>query len=74
MKFSLSWLKEYLETDNNLDEILHWLTMVGLEVEKVEDQAQLVKDFVIGHIRTPSGLLCRQVQLGFRDSIREGIH
>ena len=50
MKFSLSWLKEYLETDNNLDEILHWLTMVGLEVEKVEDQAQLVKDFVIGHI------------------------
>lgn len=50
MKFSLSWLKEYIDTDKNLDEILHWLTMVGLEVEKVEDQTQLVKDFVVGHI------------------------
>jgi phenylalanyl-tRNA synthetase beta chain len=50
MKFSLSWLKEYLDTDKDLDEILHWLTMVGLEVESVEDRAKLVKDFVVGHV------------------------
>ncbi len=50
MKFSLSWLKEYLETDKELDEILHWLTMVGLEVESVEDRAKLLKEFVVGHV------------------------
>ena len=51
MKFSLSWLKEYLKTDKNLDEILHWLTMVGLEVEGVEDRAESLKEFVVGHIK-----------------------
>jgi len=50
MKFSLSWLREYLETNKNLDEIIHWLTMVGLEVENVEDRAKLLKEFVVGHV------------------------
>jgi len=50
MKFTLSWLKEYLDTDKELDEILHWLTMVGLEVESVEDRAKLLKEFVVGHV------------------------
>ncbi len=51
MKFSLSWLKEYLKTDKNLEEILHWLTMVGLEVEGVEDRAELLKEFVVGYVQ-----------------------
>ena len=50
MKFSLNWLKEYLTTDKSLEEILHWLTMVGLEVESVEDRAKLLKDFVVGYV------------------------
>ncbi|MDC0196275.1 phenylalanine--tRNA ligase subunit beta [Gammaproteobacteria bacterium] len=50
MKFSLSWLKEYLKTEKSLEEILHWLTMVGLEVEGVEDRAALLKEFVVGHV------------------------
>ena len=50
MKFSLNWLKEYLETDKNLDEIVHWLTMVGLEVENVEDRGKLLKECVVGHV------------------------
>ncbi len=50
MKFTLNWLKEYLDTDKELDEILHWLTMVGLEVESVEDRAKLLKEFVVGHV------------------------
>ncbi|MBT3915325.1 MAG: phenylalanine--tRNA ligase subunit beta [Rhodospirillaceae bacterium] len=50
MKFTLNWLKEYLDTDKDLDEILHWLTMVGLEVESVEDRAKLLKEFVVGHV------------------------
>ena len=40
MKFTLSWLKEHLDTDEPLDEIADKLTMIGLEVESVEDKAK----------------------------------
>ncbi len=33
MKFTLSWLKDHLETQASLDEIVETLTMIGLEVE-----------------------------------------
>ena len=33
MKFTLSWLKDHLETDASLEEITDRLTMLGLEVE-----------------------------------------
>lgn len=39
MKFTLSWLKEHLETDATLDEICERLTAIGLEVEDVDDKA-----------------------------------
>jgi len=39
MKFTLSWLKEHLDTDADLEEICDKLTMVGLEVEHVENPA-----------------------------------
>jgi phenylalanyl-tRNA synthetase beta chain len=34
MKFTLSWLKDHLETDATLDEIVERLTNIGLEVEE----------------------------------------
>jgi len=37
MKFTLSWLKDHLETEASLAEITDWLTMLGLEVEEVHD-------------------------------------
>ena len=40
MKFTLSWLKEHLDTDASLDAIVDKLTMIGLEVEAVEDRGQ----------------------------------
>ena len=40
MKFTLSWLKDHLETDATLDEIVEKLTMIGLEVEEVDDRAK----------------------------------
>src|SRR5690606_19894948 len=40
MKFTLSWLKEHLDTDEPLDRIVDKLTMIGLEVESVEDKAK----------------------------------
>ena len=39
MKFTLSWLKDHLETDAPLDQIVETLTMIGLEVEEVDDKA-----------------------------------
>ncbi|MGU3400150.1 phenylalanine--tRNA ligase subunit beta [Brucellaceae bacterium D45D] len=39
MKFTLSWLKDHLETDATLEEIVEKLTDIGLEVEEVDDRA-----------------------------------
>ena len=50
MKFTLSWLKEHLDTDASLSEIVDKLTMIGLEVERVEDKAALLKPFVIASV------------------------
>lgn len=47
MKFTLSWLKEYLDTDASLDVILEKLTDVGLEVEGVEDRAAMYAPFKV---------------------------
>ncbi len=50
MKFTLSWLKEHLETDATLDEILAALTRIGLEVEGVEDKAAELAAFRVAHV------------------------
>ncbi|HTQ83846.1 MAG TPA: phenylalanine--tRNA ligase subunit beta [Pseudolabrys sp.] len=50
MKFTLPWLKEHLDTDASLAEIVDKLTMIGLEVERVEDKAALLKPFVIASV------------------------
>jgi hypothetical protein len=50
MKFTLSWLKDHLETDAPLEEIVATLTKIGLEVEHVDDRAQALKGFVIAGI------------------------
>jgi len=47
MKFTLSWLKEHLDTDASLDKIAETLTMVGLEVEAIEDKAKELAPFII---------------------------
>ncbi|ASY65040.1 Phenylalanyl-tRNA synthetase beta chain [Sinorhizobium sojae CCBAU 05684] len=49
MKFTLSWLKDHLETDASLEEICARLTMIGLEVEDVDDKAAF-KPFVIARV------------------------
>jgi len=50
VKFTLPWLKEHLDTDASLPEIVDKLTMIGLEVENVEDKASLLKPFVIASV------------------------
>ncbi|QKV19781.1 phenylalanine--tRNA ligase subunit beta [Oricola thermophila] len=51
MKFTLSWLKDHLETDATLDEIVERLTAIGLEVEDVDDKS-VYKPFVIARVLT----------------------
>ncbi|KAF0096695.1 MAG: phenylalanyl-tRNA synthetase beta chain [Rhodospirillaceae bacterium] len=50
MKFTLSWLKEHLETDATLVEVRDTLTMLGLEVESLTDPAEALKGFVVGYV------------------------
>jgi phenylalanyl-tRNA synthetase beta chain len=50
MKFTLSWLKEHLETSATVDEIARTLTDLGLEVEGVENPAARLGDFTIGKV------------------------
>lgn len=50
MKFTLSWLKDHLETDEPLDKLADKLTMIGLEVENIEDKAKALKPFTIAKV------------------------
>ncbi|RYD83872.1 MAG: phenylalanine--tRNA ligase subunit beta, partial [Sphingomonadales bacterium] len=50
MKFTLSWLKEHLDTEASLTAILEGLTKVGLEVEGVEDPAEKLGAFRIARV------------------------
>ena len=50
MKFTLSWLKEHLDTDASVEAITDKLTMIGLEVERVEDKGKLLAPFTIARV------------------------
>ncbi len=50
MKFTLSWLKDHLETDAGLEEIVETLTMIGLEVESVVNPAEKLSSFKIAKV------------------------
>ncbi|GAA6178140.1 phenylalanine--tRNA ligase subunit beta [Sulfitobacter pacificus] len=52
MKFTLSWLKDHLETTATVDEICETLTDLGLEVEGVEDRGARLRDFTIGYVKS----------------------
>lgn len=50
MKLTLSWLKDHLETEATLDEVVEKLTAIGLEVEEVEDKARLLAPYTIAYV------------------------
>jgi phenylalanyl-tRNA synthetase beta chain len=52
MKFTLSWLKEHLDTDADIDKVVNTLTRIGLEVESVENAAEKLAPFTIAQILT----------------------
>ena len=54
MKFSLSWLRHFLETEASAEQIAARLNAIGLEVEGVEDPAEKLAGFRIARVLTAS--------------------
>ena len=50
MRFTLSWLKRFLDTDATLEKIAHTLTMTGLEIEDIDDKSESLKAFEVAEI------------------------
>lgn len=50
MKFTLSWLKDYLETDAPLTDLTDTLNRIGLEVEEVTNPADALAPFIIAEV------------------------
>jgi len=50
MKFTLSWLKDHLDTKADVQAIAAKLTGIGLEVESIEDAGARLKDFTVAEI------------------------
>lgn len=50
MKFTISWLKQHLETEATLDQIVEAMTMIGLEVEAVSNPASTLAAFTVAKV------------------------
>src|SRR5258708_917503 len=51
MKFTLSWLKDHLETEADAATIGERLTALGLEVEGIVDRGAALKPFKVGYVK-----------------------
>ncbi|MEO6433045.1 MAG: phenylalanine--tRNA ligase subunit beta [Sphingomicrobium sp.] len=52
MKFTLSWLKEHLDTVASVEEIADGLTRVGIEVEAIHNPAEALRPFRVAKVLT----------------------
>src|SRR5437899_150711 len=50
MKFTLSWLKEHLDTTADLDTLSRKLTGLGLEVEGISDRSKELAPFTVAYV------------------------
>jgi phenylalanyl-tRNA synthetase beta chain len=50
MKFTLSWLRDHLDTDASVQEIADKLTSLGLEVEGIDNLAEKLRPFVVAEV------------------------
>ena len=75
MKFTLSWLKEHLDTDAGIDEIVEAMTLAGLEVEGVENPAEKLSAFSIAKVisaeKHPDADRLKVCQVETRDGMRQ---
>ena len=75
MKFTLPWLKDYLDTSADLPAILEAMTMAGLEVEEAHDPREALKQFTVCRIvsaaQHPNADKLQVCQVETVDGIRE---
>src|SRR5579862_87410 len=75
MKFTLSWLKDHLETTASIGEIAEAMTMAGLEVEEVIDTGARLAPFSVARIveavQHPNADRLRVCQVETRDGRKE---
>ncbi len=75
MKFTLSWLKEHLNTSAEADEVARAMTLAGLEVEHVDDPAAKLAAFSVAKIieahRHPNADRLSVCQVDTRDGRKE---
>jgi phenylalanyl-tRNA synthetase beta chain len=75
MKFTLSWLKEHLETTATVAQIVDVMTMAGLEVEDVHDPANALAPFsvakIVEAVRHPNADRLRVCQVDTVDGMKE---
>jgi phenylalanyl-tRNA synthetase beta chain len=75
MKFTLSWLKEHLDTNASVQEVVDAMTMAGLEVEHVDDPAAKLAAFsvakVVEAVQHPNADRLRVCQVDTKDGRKE---
>ncbi len=75
MKFTLSWLKEHLETDAEVADVAEAMTMAGLEVEEVHDPVAALAPFTVARIvsaeRHPNADRLQVCQVDTVDGMKE---
>ena len=75
MKFTLSWLKDHLDTTASVAEVEDAMTMAGLEVEHVEDPGAKLAAFTVAKIieavQHPNADRLRVCQVDTRDGRKE---
>jgi phenylalanyl-tRNA synthetase beta chain len=75
MKFTLSWLKQHLDTNATVAEIAEAMTMAGMEVEHVTDPAAKLAAFsvakVVEAVQHPNADRLRVCQVDTKDGRKE---
>ena len=75
MKFSLSWLKDHLKTDANIDQVAAAMTMAGLEVEDIHDPSKALAPFSVAKVveaaRHPNADKLQVLQVDTVDGMKE---
>ncbi len=75
MKFSLSWLKDHLKTDADINAVAAAMTMAGLEVEDIHDPAAALKPFTVAKVvsaaRHPNADKLQVLQVDTVDGMKE---
>jgi phenylalanyl-tRNA synthetase beta chain len=77
MKFTLSWLRDHLDTEAGVDEIAHTLNAIGLEVEGIEDRGAALASFRIARVieatQHPNADRLRQLRVDIGDGVERSV-